>query len=205
MARTLIAHLAAVVALIATILLGVDVAAAWKDPAKAVIIVLAIIATLVLAAIDVTVTARNLPKSFRGENRDAKIRAYMGKLISKEWRCVVSSNDLSWVRGEVREIMFEKARRGSLELVMPVATELSAELVAAGAVAHYYGTDDFKFESRFTLVNPDSRDSWVAIGQGTSKAHLIREIHPENIDPTLDLAKDLIKIARRTAGARASE
>lgn len=201
MAQTIVAHVAAVVALIATILLGVDVEAALKDPIKAIVISLAVVATLTLAAIDIARSASKRPKSFSGDNRDAKIRAYMGKLISKEWSCVVSSNDLSWVRGEVREIMFEKARRGSLELVMPVATELSEELVSAGATARYYGTHEFKFESRFTLVNPDSRDSWVAIGQGTSKAHLIREIHPEDNDPTIDLAKDLIRIARKAAGA----
>ncbi|MEV8339775.1 hypothetical protein [Leucobacter sp. NPDC077196] len=97
----------------------------------------------------------------------------------------------------------KKASERSLVLVMPKANPTSSELVKAGAEAHYYGDADFKLRSRFTVVNSNRGDAWVAVGYGRKGAHMIREFHSSD-DPTLNMAKDLIDIARRLAekGAR---
>lgn len=202
MVRTVLAHGGALLVLILTIVLGVNLEEASKNPVSIGLIVLAILATAALAGWDVYIATRQRPISFKGRDQNDKIREYMKSLIETDRRCIVSSNDLSWVRGDVREIMLTKARGGSLELVMPIPSPLSAELAAAGATVHYYGDAEFRFRSRFTLVNSDSADSWVAIGQRTSKTHLIREVHVIDNDPTLHLAKDLIDLARRAAAVR---
>ncbi len=93
--------------------------------------------------------------------------------------------------------MVEKAQQRSLVLVMPMRNILSSELESKGAVAYYYGDDDFKFSSRFTLVNYSRADAWIAIGFGDNSGHTIREVHKRD-DPTVFLADDLIRLAKRS-------
>lgn len=138
-------------------------------------------------------------KLFKGEDRADKVRAYMTKLLSGDGRCVVSSHDLSWAKGEARDALERKAEDGSLELVMPRATDFSDHLVSKGAVAHYYGDDStFRFRSRFTIVNSSRQDAYLAVGMGTEKAHTIRVVK-SNEDPAFHMATDLIALAERVA------
>lgn len=158
----------------------------------------AVLIALGLAAYDVRGVVRDLPRRFKGATRDKDIRDFMTELLAGEGQCAVSSNDLSWVKGEARDALFEKARAKSLALVMPVQNELSEELVRAGAKAHYYGDENFKFRSRFTLVNPSRADAWLAVGVGTPKAHIIRIID-SNAEPAFNMAVDLVELAERVA------
>ncbi len=202
MTRTALAHAAALAALVLSVLLAIDLEALFQSPLKTVVLVLTVLLAGVLAVWDLIGARRDQPIRYRGKRRNVKILKYMTKLLKLDGQCVVSSNDLSWVAGEARDALFEKARQKSLVLVMPRRNELSRDLEKSGAAAHYYGDQDFRFRSRFTLVNPSRADAWVAIGHGDSTAHTIREVHAES-DPTVYLADDLYRLAKRhaTAGA----
>ena len=169
-----------------------------RNPVNFVVVVLAFITAMGLAIWDIVKAASEQPKRFAGKNRDAKIRKFMIKLFSGDGRCVVSSNDLSWVADEALEALMSKARTRSLELVMPAKTPISEQLVRAGADAHYYGDSSFKFKSRFTIVNASRADAWVAVGMGTQRAHIIRVIG-SNDDPIFHMATDLVELAERDA------
>lgn len=201
MTRTALAHAAALAALVLSVLLAADLETLFKSSLKSVVLVLAVLLALGLAVWDLIGAKRDRPIRYRGKKRSAKILKYMTKLLRFDGQCVMSSNDLSWVAGEARDALFEKARQKSLVLVMPCRNEVSQELERAGAEAYYYGDQDFRFRSRFTLVNPSRADAWVAIGHGDSAVHTIREVHAES-DPTLYLADDLYRLAKRrtTAG-----
>lgn len=201
--RTILAHVASILALIITLLFASDVEKLFEKPVNLIVVVLALGAALGLAIWDTVKVAAGQPERFAGKNRDAKIRKYMIELFAGDGRCVVSSNDLSWVDESALNALISKAKKGSLELIMPTETDLSIELVGAGAEAHYYSDSSFKFRSRFTLVNVDRADSWVAIGMGTKKAHIIRVIS-SNEDPVFHMATDLVELAERAAQVRAS-
>lgn len=198
MLRAIAAHVVALIALILSVLLAGDLETLLKSPLNAAVVIVAVLSAVGLAVWDVVAAKRDQPIRYRGKRRNAKILKYMTRLLKFDGQCVMSSNDLSWVSGEACDALFEKARQKSLVLVMPSSTELSRRLEVAGAEAHYYGDGDFRFRSRFTLVNPSRADSWVAIGHGDSTAHTIREVHAES-DPTVYLADDLYRLAKRRA------
>lgn len=201
MTRTALAHAAALAALVLSVVLATDFETLFKSPVKTTVLILAFVLAVGLATWDLIGAKRDQPIRYRGKKRNAKIVKYMTKLLKFDGQCVMSSNDLSWVEGDARDALFEKARRKSLVLVMPSRNELSRELEKAGARAYYYGDQDFRFRSRFTLVNPSRADAWVAIGHGNNAAHTIREVHAES-DPTVYLADDLYRLAmRHTKGA----
>ena len=202
MIRTSLAHAAALAALLLSVLLAGDLETLFGSPLKTTFLVLTVLMAAGLAFWDLVGAKRDQPIRYRGKKRNAKILKYMTKLLKFDGQCVMSSNDLSWVAGEARDALFEKARQKSLVLVMPCRNELSQELERAGAEAYYYGDGDFRFRSRFTLVNPSRADAWVAIGHGNSAAHTIREVHAES-DTIVYLADDLYRLTKRhtTAGA----
>lgn len=196
MLRTILTHAVAIVTLVLTILFGFGALEKFPDAIVLLFVILAIVTTLILAAYDTFATWRNGHKYFHGSNQDDDILEYMTKILSGDGRCVVSSNDLSWMRGGARDALLEKARKGSLELVMPKPSDRARELVEAGATPFYYGAKDFRFRSRFTVVNVDRADEWVAIGGKGRNGHIIREIHSSS-DPAYHLATDLINMAKR--------
>lgn len=198
MVRTILTHVAALATLTLTIILAVDLEAIFNSLSRTIIIVGAIIITIATALWDIRIAHHIAPARFKGKRRNAKVREYMTNLLKHDGRCVMSSNDLSWVDGHARDALIEKARAGSLVLVMPRPIKLSQELEKKGATAFYYGKNDFKFRSRFTLVNESRADSWIAIGYGTKGSHTIREIYSSS-DPAFHLAEDLIELAKRVA------
>lgn len=198
MLRIALTHLTAIVTIVLTIALAVDMNSLKTLGVKSLIIILAIGVTLVTAAWDFRQAQKSTPNRFKGKKREEKIREYMTNIVKNDGRCVISSNDLSWATGDARDALEEKARLKSLVLVMPKPIELSEILTKKGATAYYYGTSGLKFRSRFTLVNESRADSWVAIGYGENTAHLIREINSKD-DPAFHLAEDLIELAKQSA------
>lgn len=198
--RTTLTHCAAVLALIVTVIFTSNAGKLLSSPLNFIIVVLAILTALGLAILDVRIVAANRPKRFIGKNRDAKIRKFMTKLVSGDGRYVMSSNDLSWAHGKALEALESKAQAGSLELIMPTETALSRKLVDAGATGHYYGDDNFRFRSRFTIVNAGRAGAWVAVGIGEEEAHVVRSIS-SNEDPVFHMAADLVALAERAARA----
>lgn len=176
----------------------------FTTPWKATLVIIAVLAAVVLAVWEVVATIAARPIVYNDKDRNVRndrIRAYMANLTSFDGQCVVSSNDLSWVSGEARDMLMQKAGEGSLVLLMPKPNPMSRELVRAGAKAHYYGDASFRLRSRFTVVNANRADAWVAVGYGRKDAHVIREFHSSD-DPTLNMAKDLIDMAARLAEKR---
>lgn len=198
MIRTILTQLTAFLALVASILLANDLKSLVETPWKLVLGIVVLLVAILAATWEVIGTAKSRPIRFRGKKRDVKILKYMTKMLRTQEQCVISSNDLSWVKGEARDVLLEKAAKKSLTLVMPRENELSAELTDSGAVAYYYGDEEFKFASRFTLVNHSRSDAWVAIGHGTKNEHTIRAIDSKD-DPAIHLADDLYRLVRRRA------
>lgn len=186
-----------------TVLLAGSLRELLMTPWKVILVVVVVAVAISLALWEVITAVRSRPIAYKGKKRNERIQKYMANLTRFDGQCVVSSNDLSWVSGEAYEMLMKKAAERSLVLVMPRENEMSRELVAAGAEARYYGDETFRLRSRFTVVNSNRADAWVAVGYGRKGAHMIREFHSSD-DPTLNMAKDLIDMARRLAekGAR---
>ena len=202
MLRTILTQMAAFLAVVASVLLANDLKSVVDTPWKLVLGVSVLLVAAVAAAWEIIGTARSRPSRYRGDRRGEKILKHMTKMLRTQEHCVISSNDLSWVKGDARDVLLDKASKKTLTLVMPCANELSSILTAAGAVAYYYGDHDFKFASRFTLVNHGRSDAWVAIGHGTRNEHTIRTIDSKD-DPAVHLADDLFRLVRRRAMAEA--
>jgi len=196
--RTILAQFSAVAAVVLTVLLAGDLDELLATPWKVVLVGVAVVAAISLAVWEVVAAVRSRPIAYKGKKRNERIRKYMANLTKFDGQCVVSSNDLSWVSGEAYEMLMKKAAERSLVLVMPRSNQMSRQLVKAGAEARYYGDATFRLRSRFTVVNSNRADAWVAVGYGRKGAHMIREFHSSD-DPTLNMAKDLIDIARRLA------
>lgn len=203
MIRTILAQLSAVASIVLTVLLAGSLRELLMTPWKVILVVVVVAVAISLALWEVITAVRSRPIAYKGKKRNERIQKYMANLTRFDGLCVVSSNDLSWVSGEAYEMLMKKAAERSLVLVMPRENEMSRELVAAGAEARYYGDETFRLRSRFTVVNSNRADAWVAVGYGRKGAHMIREFHSSD-DPTLNMAKDLIDMARRLAekGAR---
>ena len=203
MIRTILAQLSAVASIVLTVLLAGSLGELLMTPWKAILVVVVVAVAISLALWEVITAVRLRPIAYKGKKRNERIQKYMANLTRFDGQCVVSSNDLSWVSGEAYEMLMKKAAERSLVLVMPRENEMSRKLVTAGAEARYYGDETFRLRSRFTVVNSNRADAWVAVGYGRKGAHMIREFHSSD-DPTLNMAKDLIDMARRLAekGAR---
>ncbi|MCT1722187.1 hypothetical protein M3B14_00820 [Kocuria marina] len=203
MIRTILAQLSAVASIVLTVLLAGSLRELLMTPWKAILVVVVVAVAISLALWEVITAVRLRPIAYKGKKRNERIQKYMANLTRFDGQCVVSSNDLSWVSGEAYEMLMKKAAERSLVLVMPRENEMSRKLVTAGAEARYYGDETFRLRSRFTVVNSNRADAWVAVGYGRKGAHMIREFHSSD-DPTLNMAKDLIDMARRLAekGAR---
>jgi hypothetical protein len=201
MVRSVLTQLGALAALAISVVLAGDLDRLLDSPLKALFVAISVLIAIAAAVWEVVGTHRSRPIRYRGKRRNAKILRYMTKLLAAEGQCVVSTNDLSWVTGSASDALFEKAKSGSLVLVMPQSNEIGERLEHAGAKAYYYGDEEFKFSSRFTLVNPARADTWVAVGHGTKGAHTIREAHSKD-DPVVHLAKDLFQLAKRNAKDR---
>lgn len=203
MIRTILAQLSAVASIVLTVLLAGSLGELLMTPWKAILVVVVVAVAISLALWEVITAVRSRPIAYKGKKRNERIQKYMANLTRFDGQCVVSSNDLSWVSGEAYEMLMKKAAERSLVLVMPRENEMSRKLVTAGAEARYYGDETFRLRSRFTVVNSNRADAWVAVGYGRKGAHMIRELHSSD-DPTLNMSKDLIDMARRLAekGAR---
>ncbi|MFB9651958.1 hypothetical protein [Pseudarthrobacter oxydans] len=198
MLRTILTQLAAFSAVVASVLLANDLKIVADTPWKLILGAIVLLVAAVAAIWEIIGTFRSRPVRYRGDRRDEKILKRMTKILRTQERCVISSNDLSWVKGKARDVLFDKASKRSLTLVMPCANKLSSDLVDKGAVAYYYGDEEFRFASRFTLVNQSRSDAWVAIGHGTKNEHTIRTIDSKD-DPAIHLADDLFRLVRRRA------
>ncbi|MCL6424056.1 hypothetical protein Bequi_11815 [Brachybacterium sp. JHP9] len=197
MTRTILTQLTLLIAFIAGVFLAGDIREVFSSAANTIIVIAALVLTVASAVCEIVGTAQDLPRTFKGRKRDAKILKYMTRLLSTNEQCVISSNDLSWVKNEAEIALINKARDGSLHLLMPAPNSLSKTLTSQGAVAYYYGTDGNRFRSRFTLINPGRSDARVAIGYGTKDAHRIQIIQAKD-NPALHLVEDLYDFIKRT-------
>ncbi|MGO1806764.1 MAG: hypothetical protein ACTH01_04290 [Micrococcaceae bacterium] len=198
MTRIVVVQLAALSALVVTIFLSADLNALSETPWKQVLVVATIVLAAVAAIFELTDATRSRPKQFRGRKRNEKILKYMIELLSTEEHCVISSNDLSWVETKARETLIRKASNNSLTLLMPRPNAISEELAGFGAKTHYYGNEDFKFLSRFTLINAGRSDGRVAIGFSSHDSHKIRMFEAKD-DPAVHLAEDLFELVKRSS------
>ncbi|MDM7885135.1 hypothetical protein QUG92_08455 [Curtobacterium sp. RHCKG23] len=196
--KTIIAQTASVLALLVGILLTGDPRKLFENHLGVIFAIAAVIVAGIVFVVEVREALANRVRKFSGRSRDEKVKAFMVKLVEGGGHCVMSSNDLSWVDSEAEKVLKAKAKAGSLELLMPREVAKSKRLAAAGAKVHYYGDEDFKFKSRFTIVNAGRSDSYVAIGHGAHETHFIR-IAGEKSDPAVSLADDLRRLAERHA------
>lgn len=196
MHRTILTQLAAFLAVVASVLLANDLKTVAETPWKLILGILVLLIAAVAALGEIIGTFRSSPIRYRGVRRDEKILKRMTKILRTQENCVISSNDLSWVKGKALEALSKKASNNSLTLVMPRANMISRDLVDKGAVAYYYGDEEFKFASRFTLVNHSRSDAWVVIGHGTKQEHTMRMIDSKD-DPAIHLADDLFRLVKR--------
>jgi len=195
--RTILTQIGALLGVALAVLFGSSTET-LKQPLNLLVVVLALIVVLAVAAYDIYQAWQERPKRFAGRNRDEKTRDYMIWLLSHEGGCVMSSKDLSWATGDARDKLLDKARKHSLSLLLPYETDLSEELRAAGADVHYYADKGWALKSRFTIVNYQRGDAWLAVGLSSPDAHSIREIRT-NDDAALNMAKDIAALAQRLA------
>lgn len=166
------------------------------------ILIILFISVLTLAVIDVAHKCRSSDIEYSGDTKDEEARNYMTNLVTKNrGRCAISSNNLSWVTGDALEAMLTKAEQDELEIIMPKENAVSRQLANAGAHIHYYGEEEGPLESRFTIVNFQRSGQWAAVSHQVNDVHIIRKIRSGN-DPTLYLAMDLFRTARRHAAMR---
>ncbi|WP_285241797.1 hypothetical protein [Pseudarthrobacter sp. MEB009] len=196
MTRTWITQIAAIAALISSIMLANDLNNLFSTLWKVVLGSIAVLFAILSATWEIVGTYKSQPRRFKGPKRDAKILKYMIKLLKPQSQCVISSNDLSWVDAAAEKVLEEKASTNSLTLLMPIENDISVRLVSKGAKAYYYGDDQFKFTSRFTLFNPSGSGAWVAIGHRTEEVHTIRKISSKD-DPAIHLVDDLYRLMAR--------
>lgn len=195
--RTVIVHLVSLLAITITVFLAAGVINSL-DFIGIFSLSLLLLAVVLLTVWDILEAYKERPRRYGGKSRETKVRGYMINLLAGDGKCVVSSNDLSWAQGDAKDALLKKATANSLELLMPRETELSKELEEAGAEVYYYGDAEYRFKSRFTIVNSARSDSYVAIGRGTRRAHLITLVD-SNSDPVYHMATDLKSLAKRVA------
>lgn len=176
----------------------------WNPPWRGWLSIFLIAIGAFLVIFEIRSSSGDGIKKYSGPTRSAEVAEYMITLVNHDGRCVMSSNDLSWAQGDkdyqrrAARALEQKASQGSLELVMPTPSDYSSKLEKLGADVHYYGSEGFKLKSRFTIVNVERSDEWVAIGHGDRDSHYIHEVDSPN-DPAGFLASDLVKLAQRYA------
>lgn len=139
----------------------------------------------------------------RADKGRAEIQEYMKDLIYHSSSAVVFSRDMSWAEdsGPLLRILRERAQSRSLELVIQSPTALSRDLESNGATVNYYGAHfQTPLRTRFTIINPDSSSSELAIGRTNSGFHTI-ERFSESSEPVVHMAHDLLSMVRSTCAA----
>lgn len=126
----------------------------------------------------------------------AGINNYMYHWIEHGGRVAIWTRDISWARDpRIKSLLLEKAKRRELILCMPKSTNLSKELVDAGAEVDIYGASTYEPASRFTIAFFGRDGSRVAVGKMDGNSHIIEEFSAD-AHPAYHLAADLIALAR---------
>lgn len=193
MLRTIITQLSILCSLIFGIIISNDTTLSDVIPKRPAVIITIGLA-IIVALWEIRAAYKSRAHVYTGRRRDQKILKYMARILSTDERCVISSNDLSWVTSDLEIVLMKKAQSNSLTLIMPKPIALSRRLRSAGATVHYYG-ENYTFRSRFTLISPNRNSPRVAIGYGTDHAHTIRTFHGME-DPAVHLAIDLYELAK---------
>lgn len=126
-----------------------------------------------------------------------EIRDYMRDLLAGGGRSAIFSRDLTWANhSDVKDLLFEKAHRGELTLVLPRDIPLAAELELAGAAVFTYPKLNYELRSRFTLVQLGTTAPRVAVGRPVGDRVLVEEFN-ERSHPVVTLAEDLHQVLKQ--------
>jgi hypothetical protein len=165
------------------------------------LIVIAIGLLVVAMVLDVQEYFSSRPIRYKsGPDQQRKIRDYLFRWISNGGTVAVFSNNLGWVDDDaMREMLYRKAQRSELILILPKSIPLSDDLKDRGAEVVTYPSINYVIRSRFTIVNFNRIDTAVAIGRMISRDHVIEEFNAGS-HPAFFLAQDLVEILRRSHG-----
>jgi hypothetical protein len=134
---------------------------------------------------------RSAPKSYRSQ---AKINAYMRKLVSSAGRVVIFSRDLSWTGDEsTKNLLLQKAGKNELTIFVERPIPFTRELSKRGARIIPYEALKHVPRSRFTIMDFDREGARVAIGTKQGDAHVI-QCFRNGSDPMFALAEDMVKL-----------
>jgi hypothetical protein len=123
-----------------------------------------------------------------------KIKAYMRRWLTSGGRAVIFTRDMSWAdEQDVRNILFEKARRGELIICIQDMIQLATDLQQAGAQILPYVELGHVPRSRYTIIDFEKDGARVAVGGAVGKYHVIQE-YRNGEHPFFSVAEDLVKI-----------
>ena len=125
-----------------------------------------------------------------------EINDFMHNWLESNGKSVVFTRDMSWANddAQVKDVLKTKARNKELTLVLSSQNQTSKELEKLGATVIEYGHLDYTPATRFTIVDYQTMNSKVAIGQkDEQEIHRINK-YSKNDAPIFYLATDLINL-----------
>ena len=124
-----------------------------------------------------------------------EINDFMHNWLESNGKSVVFTRDMSWGNdGKVNDVLKTKARNKELTLVLSSQNQTSKELEKLGATVIEYGHLDYTPAIIFTIVDYQTMNSKVAIGQkDEQEIHRINK-YSKNDAPIFYLATDLINL-----------
>lgn len=127
---------------------------------------------------------------------DPRIAGFLGEWVRKGDRVLISTRDMSWATGDLRDLLFDKAGKGDLSLVLPKRIPLATDLEQKGADVYEFSELDCELRSRFTIVNFGRTGAEVAVSRRYDGQHIIEQF-AEGRDVAFGLAMDLIDVIMR--------
>ncbi|VBB05616.1 Hypothetical protein LUCI_0826 [Lucifera butyrica] len=126
-----------------------------------------------------------------------EVNQYMFNWISKGGKVAICTRDMSWSDGaNIRPLLFLKAKRNELCIVLPKHTDLSIELKNAGAEIYTYEELEHTPTCRFTIVDKDKDYARVAVGRKINNQHIIEEFSLGS-HPVFSVANDLVEVLKK--------
>lgn len=161
-------------------------------------LVVGLIATLVLAVVDITAWWKRRSKRYKSE---AKINAYILKLLRRGGSGHIFANNLSWIRNspEIRNFLRTAAAEGrNYCIYVPRHNDLTKQLEGEGVQIRTYEDLEYQPSARFTILNPSEHGSaLMAIGRGSVPNFYIEEYTDDEHARVLAVARDLLNIVER--------
>ncbi len=158
-----------------------------------------VVLLVLLIIFDIRSHFRSRPRTFKSKE---DINNYMYNWISKSGRVAIFTRDMSWAyENRIRELLHRKAENDELSICLPQHIPLTEELEQAGAQILSYEHLNYVPQSRFTIINKDRMDAYVAVGRWINDRLVIEELALGQ-HPVFSVANDLVEIILRVAANR---